>query len=54
MNPLLKKSAVHAGAQSRDKRGRGGVLDVQQGVQDALNRRMGSHDKGFDDTGNNG
>ncbi len=54
MNALLKKSAVHADAQSRDKRGRGSVLEVQQGVQDALNRRRGSHDRGFDDTGNNG
>ena len=54
MNPLLKKSAVHADAQSRDKRGRGNVLELQQGVQDALNRRRRSHNKDFDDTGNNG
>lgn len=54
MNPLLKKSAVHTGAQSRDRRGCGDALEVPQGVQDALNRRRGSRDKGFDDGGNNG
>ena len=43
MNPLLKKSAVHADA-----------LELQQGVHDALNRRRGSQDKGFEDTANNG
>ena len=54
MNPLLKKSAVHADAQSRYKRGRDDALELQQGVQDALNRRRGSQDKGFEDTANNG
>ena len=44
MNPLLKKSAAHTEGQSRVKRERGDALEVQQGVQDALNRRHGDHD----------
>ena len=48
MNPLLKKSTVHAAAQSRDKRVHGNALEVQQGVQEALNRHRGG--RGDDDT----
>ncbi len=47
MNPLLKKSAAHTDGLSRDQRKRGNALEVQQGVQDALNRRRGG------DTGGN-
>ena len=41
MNPLLKKSAAHTDALSRDQRKRGNAHEVQQAVQDALNRRRG-------------
>lgn len=39
--------AKHTGG--RNKRGRSGAVEVQQGVQDALNRRRGG-----DDTASNG
>lgn len=48
-NPLLKKSTMHTDTGGRNKRGRGGAVEVQQGVQDALNRRRGG-----DDTASNG
>lgn len=39
MNPLLKKSTVHADADGRDKRGRDRAQEVRQDMQEALNRR---------------
>jgi hypothetical protein len=44
INPLLKKSAAHADARSRSKRERQSALDVQRGVQEALNRRSKASD----------
>ena len=53
MNPLLKKSAAHTDALSRDQRKRGNALEVQQAVQDALNRRRGG-DTGGNEGGDGG
>ncbi len=46
LDPLLKKSAVHATGYSRNKRERDSALEVQQDVQEALNRRRGGGDGG--------
>lgn len=53
MNPLLKKSAAHTDALGRDQRKRGNALEVQQAVQDALNRRRGG-DTGGNEGGDGG
>ena len=50
-NPLLKKSAAHTDALSRDQRKRGNALEVQQAVQDALNRRRGGGYQGDSEGG---